>query len=64
MKNNSNWTLRWPRTSREAIGYELKNWHFPPDNPDVGDKAVAVVCIIITIALPVAAWLFQWKLGG
>lgn len=62
--NDSNHTLRWNRTSKEALGYSLKSWHFPPEDPNVGDRAVAIGCIVVTILLGVAAFVFDIKLGG
>lgn len=62
--NDSNYTLRWNRTSREALGYELKSWHFPPENPDVGDKVVAIGCIAVTVLLGLIPFIFDIKLGG
>lgn len=62
--NDSNHTLRWNRTSKDALGYSLKSWHFPPENPNIGDHYVAVGCIAIAIILPLAAYLFDLKLGG
>lgn len=62
--NDSNYTLRWNRTSKEALGYSLKSWHFPPVDPNVGDRAVAIGCIVVTILLGVAAFVFDIKLGG
>lgn len=62
--NDSNYTLRWNRTSKEALGYSLKSWHFPPEDPNVGDRAVAVAGIVVTILLGVAAFVFDFKLGG
>lgn len=62
--NDSNNTLRYSRTSQEAFGYRLQSHHFPPKDPDIGDKAVAVTCIVIAILLPVSAYLFKWQIGG
>ena len=62
--NDSNYTLRWNRTSKEALGYSLKSWHFPPPDPNVGDKAVAVCCIVVTILLVTIPFIFDIKLGG
>ncbi len=62
--SNSNQTLRFDRTSREALGYELKSWHFPPKNPDAGDRAVAIACIVITVLLGAIPFIFDVKLGG
>ena len=62
--NNSNQTLRFSRTSKEALGYPLKSWHFQPPTPEQGDKAVAITCIVIAILLPLAAYIFDIKLGG
>ena len=62
--NDSNHTLRWNRTSKEALGYSLKSWHFPPEDPSAGDRAVAVGCIVVTVLLGIAAFVFDIKLGG
>jgi hypothetical protein len=40
---NSNYTLRFPRTSREAFGYSVKRSEFEGDR---GDRFVAIVCAI------------------
>ena len=39
--NNSNWNLRFPRTSREAFGYTL------PQEEHRGDKWVGLVAIFV-----------------
>lgn len=48
---NSNWTLRFPRTGREAFGHECRF----DDNPD---RAVGIVCAII------AAFVLGMLVGG
>lgn len=61
--DNSNNTLRWNRTSKEALGYNLKSWHFAPPSPEFGDKAVFWSCVAIgTVFL--AALIAGVKLGG
>ena len=40
---NSNFTLRSPRTSREAFGYSVNRSEFEGDR---GDRLVAIVCAI------------------
>lgn len=47
----SNHTLRWNRTSKEALGYSLKSFHFEPPAPEVGDKAVFWSCVAIGVVL-------------
>jgi len=62
--DNSNNTLRWCRTSAEALGYRLQAWHFQPPAPDTGDKAVAIGMAVVSILLMVGGYVFDWKLGG
>lgn len=62
--NDSNYTLRWNRTSKEALGYSLKSWHFPPEDPNVGDRAVAIGCIVVTVLLGLIPFVFNIRLGG
>jgi hypothetical protein len=52
MEMNSNWTLRFPRTSREAYGYEVR---FEKRNPD---RIVVIACAIL------AAFLTGLIVGG
>ena len=61
---NSNETLRFPRTSKEAFGYPIKSWHFQPPTPETGDKVVGIVCAALLIVLPVISYVFDIKLGG
>ena len=62
--DNSNHTLRWCRTSREAIGYRLQSWHFSALSPDTGDKVVAIGCIVVSVLLMIGGYVFDWKIGG
>lgn len=48
---NSNWTLRFPRTSREAFGHEIKF----ADDPD---RLVGHVCIVL------ASFMLGMMVGG
>lgn len=42
---NSNWTLRFPRTGREAFGHEC---HFEPYSPDrLVAYVVALLCAFV-----------------
>lgn len=62
--SNSNHTLRFDRTSKDAFGYQLKSFHFQPPPPDVGDKWVGITCVVVAIVLPVCSYIFGWKIGG
>jgi len=44
MRDNSNWTLRFNRTSRDAIGYDLKSSDFKSENEE---WFYVAVCIFI-----------------
>lgn len=35
-----------------------------PRNADKADRMVLTACLVIAIALPLAAYVFNWKLGG
>jgi hypothetical protein len=40
---NSNYTLKIPRTSREAYGYQVERFEFEGDK---GDRLVGIVCAV------------------
>ena len=61
--NDSNYTLRFPRTFKEATGQKIRSWHFQP-TPDQGDKAVGIACLVVAILLPLASYVFGWHIGG
>lgn len=61
--NDSNYTLRFPRSYKEATGQKIRGWHFQP-TPDQGDKAVGIACMVIAILLPLASYVFNWHIGG
>lgn len=62
--DNSNETMRFCRTSQEAIGYRLQSWHFPPPNPEIGDKAVGIALVVIPVLLLIGRYVFGWQIGG
>lgn len=62
--DHSNYTLRFPRTYQEATGKRLTQWDFQPPTPEAGDRIVGIACVVIAIVLPIAAYIFDWKLGG
>lgn len=62
--NNSNYSLRMSRSYQEATGKRLHSWDFQPPAPDTGDRIVGIACMVIAIVLPLAAYIFDWKLGG
>lgn len=61
---NSNYTLRFPRSYQEATGKRLNSLSFQPPSPDTADKVVGIVCLVVAILLPLAAYIFDIKLGG
>lgn len=62
--NDSNYTLRFPRSYQEATGKRLHRWEFQPPTPEHGDKIVAIGITAVAILLPLISWLFDIKLGG
>lgn len=60
--DTSNRTLRYNRSWKQIHGRNLSSWEF--DEAPKADKAVLWGCVIVSVLLPLFAFITDTKLGG